>query len=187
MEQNRRLVRRDWLAEELGEKLREPWRRFILITAEPGTGKSAFMARLAHGHPRGNAALRASNPDHSQLSLPFGDSGGHVFAAAALSRSFVVLNNLIALLKKNGDDAENCSFPRQNCSDCWRLACRKLKPRCQSSPAAPARSCGLGADVRTFSCTVRRRPCALASARLSECPRRSRCRSSRRDGEDRDE
>src|SRR6516162_11026763 len=39
------------------------------------------------------------------------------------------------------------------------LACRKLKPRCRSSRAAPARSCDLVANVRTFSCITRRRPC----------------------------
>jgi hypothetical protein len=48
---NARFLRRDWLAEALDEKLREPGRRFVLLTAEPGAGKSVFMAQLAHDHP----------------------------------------------------------------------------------------------------------------------------------------
>jgi hypothetical protein len=52
VEQNpRRFVRRDWLAEELDGKLHEPGKRFVLLTAEPGAGKSAFMAQLAYNHP----------------------------------------------------------------------------------------------------------------------------------------
>ena len=52
VEQNpRRFVRRDWLAEELDGKLHEPGKRFVLLTAEPGAGKSAFMAQLARDHP----------------------------------------------------------------------------------------------------------------------------------------
>ena len=51
VDKNPRFLRRDWLAKQLDEKLREPGKRFVLLTAEPGAGKSAFMAQLAHDHP----------------------------------------------------------------------------------------------------------------------------------------
>lgn len=51
VDKNPRFVRRDWLAQQLDEKLREPGKRFVLLTAEPGAGKSVFMAQLAHDHP----------------------------------------------------------------------------------------------------------------------------------------
>jgi hypothetical protein len=47
-----RFIRRDWLAQEVEKKLHEPGCRFVLLTAEPGAGKSAFMAQLAHDHPK---------------------------------------------------------------------------------------------------------------------------------------
>jgi len=43
-ERNARFVRPDWLASKLDEKLKEAGRRFILLTADPGAGKNAFMA-----------------------------------------------------------------------------------------------------------------------------------------------
>jgi hypothetical protein len=46
-----RFLRRDWLAEELGRQLAGPATRFVLLTAEPGAGKSAFVAQLAGDHP----------------------------------------------------------------------------------------------------------------------------------------
>jgi hypothetical protein len=51
VEENARFVRRDWLAKELDAKLGESGKRFVLLTAEPGAGKSVFMAQLAHDHP----------------------------------------------------------------------------------------------------------------------------------------
>ena len=48
---NPRFIRRDWLAREVEEKLQEPDCRFVLLTAEPGAGKSAFMAQLAADNP----------------------------------------------------------------------------------------------------------------------------------------
>jgi hypothetical protein len=48
---NRRFVRREWLAANLDQKLAAAGARFVLIVAEPGAGKSAFMAQLAHDHP----------------------------------------------------------------------------------------------------------------------------------------
>ncbi len=50
VEENPRFLRRDWLAKQLDEKLQESGKRFVLLTAEPGAGKSAFMAQLAHDH-----------------------------------------------------------------------------------------------------------------------------------------
>jgi hypothetical protein len=74
VEQNRRFVRRDWLAAQLDEKLREPGKRFVLLTAEPGAGKSVFMAQLAHDHPdwlryfiRATSALLSDVSDKSLL------------------------------------------------------------------------------------------------------------------------
>jgi hypothetical protein len=50
-ELNPRFVERHWLKKQVEEKLAEPDCRFLLLTAEPGAGKSAFMAWLAHQHP----------------------------------------------------------------------------------------------------------------------------------------
>ncbi len=47
---NPRFLRRDWLAADVNEKLERPDCRFVLITAEPGAGKSTFMAQLAADH-----------------------------------------------------------------------------------------------------------------------------------------
>jgi hypothetical protein len=49
-ELNPRFVERDWLKQQVEEKLADPDCRFVLLTAEPGAGKSAFMAWLAHQH-----------------------------------------------------------------------------------------------------------------------------------------
>jgi tetratricopeptide (TPR) repeat protein len=46
-----RFLRRDWLADELEEHLQSPSCRFVLLTAEPGAGKSAFISQLASDHP----------------------------------------------------------------------------------------------------------------------------------------
>ena len=48
---NPRFVRRDWLAMEIDHRLHTDGSRFVLLTAEPGFGKSAFMAQLAADHP----------------------------------------------------------------------------------------------------------------------------------------
>ena len=48
---NPRFVRRKWLAEEIDHRLSTDGSRFVLLTAEPGFGKSAFMAQLAADHP----------------------------------------------------------------------------------------------------------------------------------------
>jgi len=47
---NPRFLRRDWLAGDVAEHLAEPDCRFILLTAEPGAGKSGFIAQLAADH-----------------------------------------------------------------------------------------------------------------------------------------
>jgi hypothetical protein len=44
-------VERTWLAEELLEKLGDEKCRFLLITGEPGAGKTSFAAWLAHRCP----------------------------------------------------------------------------------------------------------------------------------------
>jgi hypothetical protein len=48
---NPRFLRRNWLAVELEETLRNADCRFLLMTAAPGAGKSAFIAQIAHDHP----------------------------------------------------------------------------------------------------------------------------------------
>lgn len=40
-------IARDWLAQRIDETLADPVCRFLLLTAEPGAGKSTFMAWLA--------------------------------------------------------------------------------------------------------------------------------------------
>jgi len=45
-----RFMRRDWLAAALDVKLAEPGKRFVLLNAEPGAGKSSFLAQFAHDH-----------------------------------------------------------------------------------------------------------------------------------------
>jgi hypothetical protein len=51
VERNHRFVRRDWLASRVDQKLDEAGTRFVLITSEPGAGKTGFLAQLAHNHP----------------------------------------------------------------------------------------------------------------------------------------
>jgi hypothetical protein len=46
-----RFVPRTWLADEAQGHLDDPACRFLLLTAEPGAGKTAFSAWLAHQHP----------------------------------------------------------------------------------------------------------------------------------------
>jgi hypothetical protein len=48
---NPRFLARSWLAEQAGAALADPGCRFLLLTAEPGAGKTAFLAWLAHEHP----------------------------------------------------------------------------------------------------------------------------------------
>jgi hypothetical protein len=50
-ELNPRFVERDWLKRQVEGKLADLACRFVLLTAEPGAGKSAFMAWLANQHP----------------------------------------------------------------------------------------------------------------------------------------
>lgn len=49
--QNPRFIRRDWLAERAQQAMDQENCRFVLLTAEPGAGKSTFMAQLAYDHP----------------------------------------------------------------------------------------------------------------------------------------
>lgn len=46
-----RFLRRESLAAEVTARLAAPDCRFVLLTAEPGFGKSVFMAQLAADHP----------------------------------------------------------------------------------------------------------------------------------------
>jgi putative protein kinase ArgK-like GTPase of G3E family len=51
VEENSRFLRREWLASALEGKLGEAGKRFILLTAEPGAGKSSIVSQLAHDRP----------------------------------------------------------------------------------------------------------------------------------------
>lgn len=46
-----RFIERPWLAKKIETALSDPNCRFMLLTAEPGAGKTAFMAWLASQHP----------------------------------------------------------------------------------------------------------------------------------------
>jgi tetratricopeptide (TPR) repeat protein len=46
-----RFIRRQWLAAEVTERMARPGCRFVLLTAEPGAGKSGLLAQLAEDHP----------------------------------------------------------------------------------------------------------------------------------------
>jgi WD40 repeat protein len=72
-----RFVERPWLGELIAEKLRDPDRRFLLVTGEPGSGKTALMAWLAKQHadwPR--YYIRRD----SQVPLNSGDARSLLFA-----------------------------------------------------------------------------------------------------------
>ena len=45
-----RFLRRDWMARAVETQIHDPGCRFVLITAEPGAGKSALVAQLAADH-----------------------------------------------------------------------------------------------------------------------------------------
>ena len=47
-----RFIERQWLADKIGQAMAGNSRRLILITGEPGTGKSAFLAYLLDKHPQ---------------------------------------------------------------------------------------------------------------------------------------
>ncbi len=47
-----RFLARPWLADDVAARLEDPGCRLVLLTASPGAGKSAFVAQLAHEHPR---------------------------------------------------------------------------------------------------------------------------------------
>ncbi len=51
VDDNPRFVERDWLWQRVQTALFQPNCRFVLLTAEPGAGKSTFMAQLAADHP----------------------------------------------------------------------------------------------------------------------------------------
>lgn len=45
-----RFIRRQWLADEVTEQMAKPGCHFVLLTAEPGAGKSGLLAQLADDH-----------------------------------------------------------------------------------------------------------------------------------------
>jgi hypothetical protein len=47
---SRFFVSRDWLVKEVELLLADPNCRFVVLTAEPGAGKSAFAAQFVHEH-----------------------------------------------------------------------------------------------------------------------------------------
>jgi len=73
-ELNPRFVERHWLKQQVEDKLADPDCRFLLLTAEPGAGKSAFMAWLAYQHP--DWCRYFIRRDQR---TPLGDPGAHSF------------------------------------------------------------------------------------------------------------
>jgi hypothetical protein len=49
--QRGRFTPRQWLADDVAEKMEQPNCRYVLLTAEPGAGKTAFAAWQAQQHP----------------------------------------------------------------------------------------------------------------------------------------
>ena len=70
-------VRRLWLSEQVAGTLADPQCRFLLLTGEPGSGKTAFMAGLAHEHPDW---LRYFIRRDTQTPLSSGDTRSFLFA-----------------------------------------------------------------------------------------------------------
>jgi hypothetical protein len=77
VDEDPRFVERPWLADLIQEKLADPGCRFLLLTGEPGSGKTALMAWLARQHrdwPR--YFIRRD----SQVPLNSGDARSLLFA-----------------------------------------------------------------------------------------------------------
>ena len=72
-----RFVERPWLAAVIGKKLADPGCRFLLLTGEPGSGKTAIMAWLAR---RNRDWPRYFIRRDSQVPLNSGDARSLVFA-----------------------------------------------------------------------------------------------------------
>jgi hypothetical protein len=71
---SKRFIERSWLVDKINNALDQPGCHFVLLTSEPGAGKSAFMAWLAsqnHTWPR--YFIRRDQQ------TPFGDVGAHSF------------------------------------------------------------------------------------------------------------
>jgi hypothetical protein len=74
---DRRFVPRQWLVDRVQEHLDGNDARFVLLTGEPGAGKSAVMAHLARLHPE---APRCFIRRDSIASLEGGDARTFLFA-----------------------------------------------------------------------------------------------------------
>ncbi|MFZ2537050.1 hypothetical protein [Methanothrix sp.] len=70
-------VERKWLSNKVEAYLKNRDHRFLLLTAEPGAGKTAFMAGLAHQHPYW---LRYFIRRDSRTPLSSGDAKTFLFA-----------------------------------------------------------------------------------------------------------
>lgn len=70
VDNNARFIKRDWLIEHIEKELGDPECRFVLITGEPGVGKTGLMAELAHRDP---AKLRYFLRHDSQTPLRSGN------------------------------------------------------------------------------------------------------------------
>jgi hypothetical protein len=77
VEEDPRFVERPWLADLIEEKLVDPGCRFLLLTGEPGSGKTALLAWLARRSPdRPRYFIRRD----SQAPLNSGDARSLLFA-----------------------------------------------------------------------------------------------------------
>ncbi|RJP50059.1 MAG: hypothetical protein C4583_11350 [Anaerolineaceae bacterium] len=68
------IVKRNWLAREVETRLQVPDCRFLLLTAEPGFGKSTFLAQMALEHLDWLTYFIRRDQR-----TPLGDSGAHSF------------------------------------------------------------------------------------------------------------
>ena len=85
VEDDPHFVERPWLEELVEEKLALPGCRFVLLTGEPGSGKTALLAWLAHRNPeRPRYFIRRD----SQVPLNSGDARSFLFAIGHQLASF---------------------------------------------------------------------------------------------------
>ena len=77
VDEDPRFVARPWLAELLDAQIADPRCRFVLLSGEPGSGKTALMASLARAHPEW---LRYFIRRDSQRPLNSGDARSVLFA-----------------------------------------------------------------------------------------------------------
>jgi hypothetical protein len=77
VDEDPRFIERHWLAELIGERLADPGCRFLLVTGEPGSGKTGLVAWLARGNRQWPRYFIRRD---SQVPLNSGDARSLLFA-----------------------------------------------------------------------------------------------------------